>query len=873
MVESTKPRYRAFISYSKHDQNHAKRLHSALETYRVPKGIDASLQQNRRLGRFFRDDDEMGASIDLGGTLRDAIDDSENLIVICSPHAARSKWVNEEIRHFRNSGRGDQIFAVVVDGIPNSSDPETNCFPVALVSQTAGTELLSESHAEPLAIDLRKESFQRARIRLVAGLLRISFDSLWQREKRRTMRRRALAAVVSVALLSIIVVLGLSWLQESRRVQAQRIDRTLVTVRDDLASERLKVALTELQSLTAEGEQGAVEEILKTTLSWVSTPAELMKEIKPPAFVSNGAQLFFVSADGNRHPLQIHQPYRRVLSSDRRWLLILGADEAVMLAVADGREVARTASNQIQWFGEAFETGNGLLIVTGRYGGGSNNSFRESFLVFAPKRQALTVFNQHWDGSSEQYQYRFIQPLYMSKDCKSFGVVSENFTFENPETAPSPAEMFFISADADGLKRAPTSDSVSEWGAVQVFLNEDDQLGLKRYQAGGQSLTDMGCKTPLSDSSRRDSEQILTGPVRPVGMETFWEPESKWKEIGKVEPPSPYQLRDREVAKNDLCADERKCRVQDPETDLSFYEASQEATSVTSPRGVSKSDQTFDRVDGEFVYAYTDQGSGAFLSAWCRKLNGKPVCLFQPSGSEFMDDLTDFELRSPLGRFIFYPQGTYEGFRLYDLLTMKNVTPKGPELIASTHWVDFSLDDKRLFVTMSGRLLVFEPRGDGPWQLVSDGAPVQVPALSGTKEDKVAGLLVLDDNSLIAVRSSGVISRFEWRTGQQSWGRTIGNVGEIVSVVPSRNRRFVLLIGRAGGRLLDTKDGLVLSGVLVPPPAMGGSIEILHGLGQAFVSDTGVVEVSAGEKRYRRELPTFNGNVQGRLTEILAGQF
>ena len=870
MVEPNEPRYRAFISYSKHDQNHAKRLHSALETYRVPKGIDAPLQQNRRLGRFFRDDDEMGASVDLGGALRDAIENSENLIVICSPHAARSRWVNEEIRHFRNSSRGDRIFAVVVDGIPNSSDAETNCFPPALVSQTAGAELISESHAEPLAIDLRKESFQRARIRLVAGLLRISFDSLWQREKRRTMRRRAVGAVVSTALLSIIVVLALSWRGSSKREQAQRIDKTLVTVRDELASGRVKAALEQLKSLTEDGERGAVEDVLKTTLSWVSTPAELLKEIKPPAFVSDGAQLFFVSSDGGRHPLRIHQPYRRVLSSDRRWLLILGADEAVMLAVADGRELSRTSSNQIQWLGEAFETGNGLLIVTGRYNGGSNNSFRESFLVFAPQRQTLTVFSQHWDGPDDQYRYRFIQPLYISSDCRSFGVVSEGFAFENSETAPNPSEMFFISADADGLKRAPTTDSLAEWSATKLFVNESDQLGLERYQAGGQLPSDTsGCKAPASDSARRDSEQILTGPVRPVGMETFWESERRWKVIGNVESPSPYQLRDREVASDNPCADEQKCRIQDPETDMSFWDSPMDASSVTPPRGVPKSDQSFDRVDGEFVYAYSDQGSGGFLSAWCRKLNGKPVCLFQPSPAEFMEDLTDFELRSPLGRFVFYPQGAYEGFRLYDLATMKNVTPKGPELVASTHWADFSTDDKRLFVTMNGRLLVFEQRVDGPWQLVSDGAPSQVPALTGAKDDRVAGLLVLDDNSLIAVRSSGVISRFDWRTGQQSWGRTISNVGEIVRVVPSRNRRFVLLLGRGGGRLLDTQDGLVLSGVLVPPAAMDGSIDVLQSLSNAFVSDTGVVDVSAGEKRYRREPITFDGNIQGRLKEIL----
>lgn len=863
-------RYRGFISYSKHDQNHAKRLHSALETYRVPKGIDVPVEQNRRLGRFFRDDDEMGASVDLGGALRDALEGSENLIVICSPHAARSKWVNEEIRHFRSSERADRIFGVIVDGTPNSDDPAQNCFPPALTAPAASEELISERHAEPLAIDLRKEPFQRARIRLVAGLLKIPFDGLWQREKRRTMRRRAVAAVVSVALLSIIVVLGYRWRQASATAQAQRIDSELVTVRDELASERLEPALQRLKRLTAEGQRGAVEEVLKSTLSWVSSPAELLKEIKAPAFISNGTQTFFLSANGSRQPVNIHQPYRRILSSDRRWLLILGADEAVMLDVADGKELARTPSNQIQWFGEAFETGSGLLIVTGRYSGGSNNSFRESFLVFAPQRKTLTVFNQHWDGPEERYQYRFIHPLYVSADCQSFGVVTENLSYENPETAPTAADMFFISADNNGLKPSPSPESIEGWNAAQVFVNESDQLGLKRYQAGGSTPSDSGCKKPVSDSARRDPEQILTGPVRPIGLEGFWEPEARWKAIGDVEPQSPYQLRDREIASGNPCPSESKCRIQDPEGET-IFESDMDPTSVSPPRGVPRSDQSFDRVDGQFVYAYTDASGGGFFSAWCRKLDAKTVCLKEQSGGEFLDDRTDFELRSPSGRFVFYPEGAADGFRLYDLLTMRNVTPKGPQYVASTHWADFSLDEKRLFVTMNGRLLIFEPQGDGPWQLVSDGAAVQVPALSGTKDDRVAGLLALDDNSLIAVRSSGVISRFDWRTGQQSWGRTIGNVGEVVRVITSKNRRFVLLVGRAGGRLLDTKDGLVLSGVLVPPPGMNGSIEILQALRQAFVSDTGTIEVTAGEKRYQREPITFNGDLQARLEAILAG--
>ena len=73
-------RYRAFISYSQKDKKQTKRIHRALEKYRVPKGIDVEcLGRKRQLGRFFRDDDELGASSDLGAALKGAIEDAERL--------------------------------------------------------------------------------------------------------------------------------------------------------------------------------------------------------------------------------------------------------------------------------------------------------------------------------------------------------------------------------------------------------------------------------------------------------------------------------------------------------------------------------------------------------------------------------------------------------------------------------------------------------------------------------------------------------------------------------------------------------------------------------------------------------------------------
>ncbi|MEM9257572.1 MAG: TIR domain-containing protein [Pseudomonadota bacterium] len=198
-------RYLGFISYSQKDKAKARRLHKALEAYRIPKTINdgGTKLKKHRLGRFFRDDDELGAASDLGATLRGAIEDSESLIVVCSPHAARSIWVNKEVIHFKVTGRDDRIFAIIVGGQPNAETRENECFPPALRFEVEGGSI-TDRPAEPMAIDIRKQPFARAIVRLVAGLLDVRFDSLWLRERRRRRRNRALA-MVGVALGGFVV--------------------------------------------------------------------------------------------------------------------------------------------------------------------------------------------------------------------------------------------------------------------------------------------------------------------------------------------------------------------------------------------------------------------------------------------------------------------------------------------------------------------------------------------------------------------------------------------------------------------------------------------------------------------------------------------
>ena len=127
--------YRAFISYSHNDARVAMRLHRSLENYRVPKHLRATAGEfgpvPDRLSPIFCDREELASSSDLGSRVQDALADSDALLVVCSPDAARSRWVNEEVLSFKRLGGGRRVYCVIVAGEPNAGDAR-ECFPPAL---------------------------------------------------------------------------------------------------------------------------------------------------------------------------------------------------------------------------------------------------------------------------------------------------------------------------------------------------------------------------------------------------------------------------------------------------------------------------------------------------------------------------------------------------------------------------------------------------------------------------------------------------------------------------------------------------------------------------------------------------------------------
>src|SRR5262245_38526742 len=92
-------RYWAFISYSQQDDAWAQRLQAKLESYRIPRSVVGQQTGDcvvpRRLFPVFRDRSELASASDLAREIREALHSSRSLIVICSPDAAVSRWVEE----------------------------------------------------------------------------------------------------------------------------------------------------------------------------------------------------------------------------------------------------------------------------------------------------------------------------------------------------------------------------------------------------------------------------------------------------------------------------------------------------------------------------------------------------------------------------------------------------------------------------------------------------------------------------------------------------------------------------------------------------------------------------------------------------------
>ena len=109
--------YFVFISYSSLDNEWAIWLRHELEHYHLPASFNGRTDVRDNLRKVFRDRDELSAGPEWDAQVQKALDNTNNLIVICSPHFAKSEAVNKEVETFIALGKEDHISPFIVEDV------------------------------------------------------------------------------------------------------------------------------------------------------------------------------------------------------------------------------------------------------------------------------------------------------------------------------------------------------------------------------------------------------------------------------------------------------------------------------------------------------------------------------------------------------------------------------------------------------------------------------------------------------------------------------------------------------------------------------------------------------------------------------------
>lgn len=211
-------KYLAFISYrhNQQDSEIAKALHRQIENYIIPSSIKKTFGQSK-MGRVFRDQDELPTSTNLGDDIDAALMQSKWLIVICSPDLIKSKWCMKEIDRFIALGRQDNILTLLVSGEPEESFPPQLRF---VIKDGVTVEI------EPLAAEVRAASrgerlkkLKVEKLRIIAPMLSVGFDDLRQRTRERKLRTLAAVGLGAALLLASF---SLYAIQQNQLIAQQR---------------------------------------------------------------------------------------------------------------------------------------------------------------------------------------------------------------------------------------------------------------------------------------------------------------------------------------------------------------------------------------------------------------------------------------------------------------------------------------------------------------------------------------------------------------------------------------------------------------------------------------------------------------------------
>ena len=185
-------KYTAFISYSNKNLQKAARLKRQLQRFRLPTFMAAEREFKHPL--IFMADKDFNEHRVLAG-LHKKLDESEYLIVVCSPESAASPYCEEEVSYFIRTGRADKIIPYIISGHANSGNPETECYPESLRNMPREEQISG--------IFIPTVGPYKGYLMTVSRILNVEYNSITVLDRERKMKRTAVLAACFLVLVGI----------------------------------------------------------------------------------------------------------------------------------------------------------------------------------------------------------------------------------------------------------------------------------------------------------------------------------------------------------------------------------------------------------------------------------------------------------------------------------------------------------------------------------------------------------------------------------------------------------------------------------------------------------------------------------------------
>jgi WD40 repeat protein len=313
----------------------------------------------RRALWIFRDQTGLAVTPALWTSIQDALDGSKHFVLLASPEAASSPWVNREIEHWVATKSPDLILPVVTDGEwqwdPDAGDftAESTAVPAALRGVFA---------EEPLYLDLRWArtdvhlSLQHARFRdaiaqLAAPMHGISKDELEGEDVRNHRRARRLSAFAAAALVLLTLVASLASVVATRNVDRANAAAVRAQLQEKVATEQRGTAERATEESQRQQENARVQEVraedAKAETQRQATLAREQQALAEDAAAEAkreqaAAQRYQASADRQKANAE-----RQKANADRQQAAAKGASEEATRQKAEAKRQKENAERQL----------------------------------------------------------------------------------------------------------------------------------------------------------------------------------------------------------------------------------------------------------------------------------------------------------------------------------------------------------------------------------------------------------------------------------------------------------------------------------------------------------------------------------------------